>query len=372
MYTIVEKLDWGKLATFVPNKKIPVYNWFYYKEGFARELVMQFINEFNINEKTTVLDPFCGSGNTLLACKELGINAIGFDVLPISVFASRVKTRNYDLIELRRAADKLFEKRFQRPEIINVPSIMKRAFSRYALEDIIFFKEQLRETENNEAAHDLLLLALINAAMKVSWAWKDGGIIKIKKHPAPPLRKLYRRIISRMIKDLKSFRSKPCRIEVDHGDARRIALPSESIDAVITSPPYLNNIDYTKVYEIENWFLEDADMPAIRSYIGLGKEEKFLEELNLPPQAQAYFKDMNIVIEELARVCRDGANVAIIVGNAWLADKVIESDMILAELVEKSDFKVEKIMILNKRAALRNRTEKTGVLRESAVISQKI
>ena len=46
------------------------------------------------------MDPFCGGGTTLLACKELGINSNGFDILPFSVFLSNVKTREYNLEKL--------------------------------------------------------------------------------------------------------------------------------------------------------------------------------------------------------------------------------------------------------------------------------
>ena len=84
------KPDLAELATFVPNKKTPIYNWFYYKEGFSKELVELLINDFRLHKGQLVLDPFCGSGTTLLACKQNNINSIGFDVLPISIFASKI------------------------------------------------------------------------------------------------------------------------------------------------------------------------------------------------------------------------------------------------------------------------------------------
>ncbi|MCK4714675.1 MAG: hypothetical protein KAT35_03810, partial [Candidatus Aenigmarchaeota archaeon] len=94
-FRVQEKLGWGKLATFVPNKDLPVYNWFYYKEGFSRDLVMELLRMFSPGRKEWVLDPFCGAGTTMLACTESGVNSVGFDAHPVSVFASRVKTRAY-------------------------------------------------------------------------------------------------------------------------------------------------------------------------------------------------------------------------------------------------------------------------------------
>jgi len=93
------KKDWGFYATFVPNKKLPLYNWYYYKEGFARELVFKLLDLFDM-KNGLVLDPFCGSGTTLLACKERGIESIGLEILPGSLLASRVKTRNYSDTDL--------------------------------------------------------------------------------------------------------------------------------------------------------------------------------------------------------------------------------------------------------------------------------
>src|SRR3989304_1710181 len=93
---VEERLEWKEIATFVPNKRLPIYNWFYYKEGFSKELVEKLIEMFGIKENNTVLDPFCGSGTTVVACIQNGVNAIGFDVLPTAVFASQVKTAKYN------------------------------------------------------------------------------------------------------------------------------------------------------------------------------------------------------------------------------------------------------------------------------------
>ena len=82
----------------MPNKDLAVYNWYYYKEGFSRELVMRLLDMFSPQGK--VLDPFCGVGTTLLACRERGIPSEGMDVHPVSVFASRVKLADYDTLSL--------------------------------------------------------------------------------------------------------------------------------------------------------------------------------------------------------------------------------------------------------------------------------
>lgn len=357
---IEEKIEWKDLATFIPNKKTPVYNWFYYKEGFSRELAFKIIDMFRHDASLPVLDPFCGSGTTLLACRELGINSVGFDVLPVSVFASKTKVRDYDPEEIRWIYSR-FRKKFEKLDW-DYPPFMKRAFSKYAIQDISLLMRDIARVED-EKYKDFFLLALINASMKCSYARKDGGAIKVRKWTAPPLRIMFRNVLKRMTKDTKRIGFKPCEAFVETCDARRMELEDESIGSIITSPPYLNNIDYTKVYSIEEFFIHSKGLPPLRSYIGSKVSDKSF--MRLPPAAVSYFLDMKKVLEEMHRVCVEGANVGIVVGNGYIPREVVDSDVILAKIAEDIGFSAEKIIVLNKRFALEGRTEKVGVLRES-------
>lgn len=410
-YALEPKPEWGLLATFIPNKRSPVYNWLYYKEGYSADLVFKLIEEFGLEPGKTILDPFCGCGTTLLACKQRGIEAVGVDVQPVAVFASSVKTRDYDINKLKEGVRALLANRFEKPRKAEAPAIVKKCFSKYALEDIFFFRRIINAVED-EDVRNFLLLGLVNAAMKVGWAWKDGGVIKVKKHPSPPLRKMLSKTLGRMIKDLEKFgvqkdamassekgdelanrlslnnKDEAARalaasqemsshspvIIVAMGDARKLPLADNSIDAVITSPPYLNQIDYQRVYAIENWIISGEVAPALRSFIGgAPTETEFLKERGMPTQAQLYFEDINSVLAELWRVCKGGARIAVVIGNAYFPPphEPVESDVVFAELAEKLGFTVEKIFVLNQCAALRQRTEKVGLLRESLVLMRK-
>lgn len=375
-HKVEERLEWKELATFMPNKPLPVYNWFYFKEGFSKQLVDILIDMFKLNQGDTVLDSFCGSGTTLLACKQKSINSVGLDVLPTAVFASRVKTADYDVEKLRGEAKLLFRPKFRKLQR-DFPKIMRAMINKYALEDIAFFSSIINDLENK----DFFTLALMNSSIKVSYAWKDGGVIKIKRHPTPPLRKLFQRTVYRMIKDvgdqektnaanhmtqsrkMHSVRHAVLRPStlVLQQDARTVSLQDDSVDAVITSPPYLNNIDYTKLYAIEDFFMKMRHVPSIRSFLGVRGDTD---------QKEAYFEDMKKMLEELYRVCKPSAHVAIVIGNAWLGEE-IESDFITSYLAEEIGFGVEKIFILNKRFALEQRTIKKGLLRESLIIMKK-
>jgi DNA modification methylase len=361
-HKVEERLDWKELATFVPNKTLPVYSWFYYKEGFAKQLVEELIKMFALKPGDTVLDPFCGSGTTLLACSQNGLDAVGLDVLPTAIFASTVKAMKYDPEQLRSEAKTLFRRRFMRLNW-EFPKIMRMMINKYALEDIAFFLDIIDGLQNK----DFFTLALLNASIKVSYAWKDGGVIKIKKHPTPPLRKLFQRVVYRMIKDVESETTASqsdilCgHVRVAQCDAREMKVDDQSVDAIITSPPYLNNIDYTKLYAIEDYFMEKRRVPSVRSFLGLRDKEETKE---------AYFEDMELVLGEMHRVLKPKGKAAIVIGNAYI-DGEVESDFIISWLAHKTGFEVEKILVLNKRFALENRTEKKGVLRESLIVLKK-
>ena len=375
---MVERLDLGELVTFVPNKNIPVYNWFYFKEGFSRDFVHMMMDKFKLGEEHWVLDPFLGTGTTLLGCKERGINGIGIEVNPLFLFIANAKITDYDIDELREWSRWLFSQKFEKPSLQNLPPLVKRAFNKYNLEDIIFFRDKIMEIENRKIAN-FFLLALMRAASKVTYAYKDGAVIKIIKKPTPPFRPFYKRIVKRMIRDLKRMTFQPSALITYLGDARRMTnVSDEDVDAIITSPPYLNKIEYTRVYEIEmTLFLGSDIVNPIRSYIGLLPRKKtrelpsFLSDLNLPPVAMDYFMDMWKVLNEMYRVLTPGGSVALVVAEGIFPDRIVESDVIIGRMAHEIGFRVPEIWVVNRRVATRNRTIKIGVARESIVFMKK-
>ncbi len=385
MYRIEERLEWGKLATFVPNKKEPVYNWYYYKEGFAKDMVFKLAEMLRLEKGQWVLDPFCGVGTTMLACRQLGLNSMGFDVHPVPVFASRVKLADYNLQELEEEIHSLLGKRFTPPKITVDNPLIKRAFAKPTLQDVIFFRNNIMLAKNQKI-RDFLVLGLMNAAMKASYVYKDGAVIKIRKKPVPPLRHMLRRTLFRMLGDLRDFQTEDVQAFAEQGDARRLGIEDEKIDAVITSPPYLNKIEYTRIYEIEQKLFLDfyQTLPHIRSYIGLDIRKLNRDFLRLsdifghrlieglPPEAKPYLMDMLQSIEEMYRVCKKGAKLGIIVGNGCFPAGIVESDVLLSRIAEDAGFRIKKILVLNKRWCTRRRTQKIGIARESLLLWEKV
>ncbi len=330
------------------------------------------LKEFNLGRGNWVLDPFLGSGTTTLACMEVGVNSCGIDSSPLAVFVSQTKTTRYDADLLEKAATYLFLTPFSKPSLEGLDPLVKKAFSRPVLEDVIFFRDKIAEMD--ESVKGFFMLALMRAAMEVSYAYKDGGVIKIVKKPTPPFRKFFRRIIKKMIRDVRSINLEDCDIRIMLGDARVLQLPDEVFDAIITSPPYLNKIEYTTVYKIEyELFLPGVKVDAVRSYLGLNPKnvKDPFPELNLPIIAKAYFSDMQRALSEMFRVLKPKGKVALVVAGGVFPDRVVESDTLIAKLAEDIGFKVNKICIVNRRVATTRRVIKIGEARESIVFMEK-
>ena len=309
----------------------------------------------------------------MLACKQAGIRAVGFDTSPLAVFVSQVKTANYNLETLEEAVRHALKWKFERPR--NIPSSpwLKRAFSKYALEDIFFYKEKITHIENL-VERNFLALGLMDSALKCSYITKDGAVVKIHNGAVPPVGKIFKYKIRRMLRDLRVANLENIETEARVGDARSLELENESVDFAITSPPYLNKIEYTNIYKTEYELFFDLPATKLRSHIGdrvEGVDEFDFEEIRNLPIAQSYFSDMKKVLLELARVCKPSAKLAVVIGGGCFPERAILVDEIFAWVAEQAGFSVKEILVARNSWCTRNRTEKVGEVRESAVVLEK-
>jgi DNA modification methylase len=397
---LVKRPDYRELVTFARCKKEPIYNWFYYKEGYSGELVWNLLKEFNIGKNSTILDPFCGTGNTLLACRQKGYNSIGFDILPLGVFVSNTKLQdNYDMDLLgerirETTALKFGETPLKWPDLKFID--VRKSFSRYARNDLLFFKERIMGIKD-EKIRNFILLALMSIVIPSSNVKRDGGVLRIvKKRHLPPVRHLLRNKLKRMYRDLKKAEPFPEGIVAGAklGDARSLPLEPESIDACITSPPYLNWVDYTKIYAFELAILVNSDeikelrKRSIRSHVGaeygrrVGLRSEKLGEImdkisessrfvKKPQIVEGYFQDMYMAMESIYSSLKEKGKAALVVSNVCLPEITVDADIILAELAEDIGFKAREIMVSNARWCDVHGIRKERPVRESVVLLEK-
>ena len=102
IYDLEQKFDvhdevalFSKLVNFSKNKDTPYHGWFKYREGFSHVLIKELLERSGIGQDEYVLDPFCGSGTTVVEAALNGYSGIGIDINPMSAFISDVKCRSY-------------------------------------------------------------------------------------------------------------------------------------------------------------------------------------------------------------------------------------------------------------------------------------
>ena len=297
------------------------------------------------------------------------------EISPLFKFIAEVKCRRYNTEELRRIREIVFSHKFKRQEV-RVSNSLKQLFPKPVLEDIFFFKNILQSIDD-PVCRDFFTLGLMKAAEMSSYIYRDGAVVKaLKDKPrVPSLRKAFRRVVNAMIKDVERLPLTDARAEIWLGDARRMDFIKDgSVYAVITSPPYLNKIEYTKCYWPEyELFLPNAGPAGLRSYIGVRPHEIDYGEYlgDLPVAAYLYFKDMEKALSEIYRVLADGGKVAMVVGGGVFPNKVIEVDVAIAEVAEKVGFTVDMIMAVGHRVATTRRVVKIGKTRESVIFLSK-
>lgn len=294
------------------------------------------------------------------------------EISPLFALVARVKTADYDTKSLREIRDGIMSERFKRP-VVDVKSFVKKLFSKHALEDLFFLKEKI-DRIGDEKGREFMTLALMTAAGKVSYIYRDGGVVKVRKDiPRPPsLKKTFRRVVNMMIKDVEKLPLTDSKSVIKLGDARRLDfIDDELFDVVITSPPYLNKLEYTSVYGPEyELFMGGATVNPLRSYIGLRPNELYAAE-DTPPAAYLYFKDMGMALAEMYRVLKEGGRAVLVVGGGVFPDRVLDVDVKLAEIAVEKGFDVERIIAVNKRVATTRRVIKIGWSRESILLLSK-
>jgi len=271
---LVDKFGYLQLVTYVPNKSEPIHNWFDYKEGFSKKLVEGLLVEFNARPDELVLDPFCGCGTTPLACQQLGYPAVGVDILDVAVFAAQVKLRtDYELHLMESKISELLAMPFREPES-TFPDIriIPRAFTPQTMQETLFFKEAIL-SESDEGIRDFLMLGLMSILEEVSFTSKDGQFLRLVKKEIPPVREVLGKKLWAMHGDLLGRGQKSLLYPASNtqpptmvlrGDARHLPLDGKSADIAITSPPYLNRYDYSRIYTLELALLFIKDFEELK------------------------------------------------------------------------------------------------------------
>lgn len=379
------------------------HDWYRFVLSFPPHLVRQYLNRFSLSNDETVLDPFCGTGTTLVEAKVNLISAIGIEASPMASFASRVKTNwTKKFPQLKKAGETVVEKaihtctqsdqpilRFN-PEQEKI--ILSNSISERPLHKCLVLLKGIKTIADLEVKN-LLLLALAHIAVSSASNLKFGpevGVSRKKKEDANVFEDFFHRI-STMAQDLELVANNPeIPTTVITADSRHVnlAIPEASIDAVITSPPYPNEKDYTRTTRLEsvilgflknkhdlkrlkqdllrsntrNVYIKDLDDALIpagstvdrianeieRRRIALNKTSGF--ERLYHRVTRLYFGGMKRHFFELRRFLRPGAKLAYVVGDqASYLQVMIRTGELLAEIAHDLGYDVIDLELFRTR-----------------------
>lgn len=353
------------LVTPYQNRMLPIYSWYHFNHSFSRDLVWYLIDKFNLDSQSNILDPFCGSGTTLLAAKEKGISAIGIDILPLSVFISNAKLQNYDIKKIKYKAKELNEhldNNTNYPVSIPEITILRKVFDEKMLSSIFAIKNWIQGIKDENLRY-FFLTSLLSIVEQIAYAKKDGGFLRmVPNKKIPEFKEVLFSKFNEMLTDIEynTNLQNNVRSEAVLGDARQTCFLGESFNAVITSPPYLNRHDYTRVYilELAIGFLKSDDeikelrYKTLRSHVEAknfftcdGYKEpielkeiiKKLEKKSLPNKQvismiRGYFEDMYLVLKEVVKVIKRSGFTAFVIGDVRYGGILIPVSDILIEI----------------------------------------
>ena len=387
--------------SFSSNKTLPIHRWVPWIAGFSSDFVQTALDGF-LSNKGTVLDPFCGVGTTLLGAILNGHNAIGFEINPYAVLASRVKANAYriDLDVFTSAIDDF--RQFYKEKISSnykplsaEPQGFKTRTSFYSplvLYKVLIAQDFVRAIDD-ENVRELFRLAFASTMVSYSnYSYEPSLGRRVSAgreeiHDFPVARAITDKLTD-MAEDIAWAQE---HIERNNLDVRIIGdsffhcrehLSPASVDLIITSPPYLNNYHYNRNTRPQLYWLGYAHSPddlkklenlnfgkfwqTVRDFdridlsftlpqTDIEERLQMLRKLNRDKgpyggngwanYAAAYFNDCYKFAEGIRYVLKQGGAALVVIGNSILQGVMIPTDEYFGKIAEAIGMELVKIDI---------------------------
>lgn len=294
-----------------------------------------------------ILDPFMGSGTTLVEALATGRNGFGTDLDPLSCLIAKAKTTVQNRKELQRLCAQLRTAIIREDDELTVPMSgvknFEHWFSRATWGTLQSIRGNILSLECSDDARTFLLCVFSSILRRVSNAddqsQKTYVSGTLKKNP-PPARPTFMRALDRALKALDHICEHNITTIAQVRNASATALPilDRSIDLIVTSPPYLDSVDYMYNMMVEYFWLGDLLGIETRSKFNDARKRALggkvtKTQYSAPPRvaelidfdalpdyrkaaATAYFINMDTHFAEASRVLKDGKNYVLVIGNS--------------------------------------------------------
>lgn len=405
------------------------HEWYRFVLSFPPHVAREYMERFHLGAEHCVLDPFCGTGTTLVEARKLGITSIGIEANPIAHFASQVKIdwspEPDGLIEHANIIARAALAQLQREGLADVVSLTEDNYSLRALppesfkllltdsisprplhKTLVLLETIRAHYDERYHRHEILALAkaLVFSISNLHFG-PEVGVSTTKKVDAPVV-VAWQANVRAMANDLRELQMHgDAPAEVHRADARQLQgfIKPRSIDAVITSPPYPNEKDYTRTTRLESvllgfinnraelqalkrglmrsntrnvykgdaddtWVAEHGEIQRIAAAIEarrveLGKTSGF--EKLYAKVTKLYFGGMARHLAALRETLKPGAYLAYVVGDQASYFRVmIRTGQLLADVAKPLGYQLVDIDLFRARLATATKEQ----LREEVVV----
>ena len=402
---ITEKFK-GRMLTY------QTHGLYVYPAKFIPQIPQFCIREFS-KPHDVILDPFCGSGTTLVEALLLKRNAYGLDINPLAQLISKVKTIPLDLQQLSKECRSLDQFLSTNPASLNsteeIPSFPNLTywFAPNTLQELVKLQRYIFNIPD-PAIQNLFRLILASIIRDISLADNDQlhpARTKFARQNKPVNLSTYESFRKALIPRLSSMESfsqfdfSDVSVQIIGEDATKINCP-QKVDLAVTSPPYVNALDYVRIHKLEAFWTgllsPEQISPLQRKFIGTDRiyRESYQnsphfsnDELNSLISQIAifdkkragivamYFVRMFENLREVYRLLRPKGYYCIVIGANTIRNIHIPTPKILISYAEE-ELGYENIMnysydIINKRLKIPRASHGGDIKKEWIIILQR-
>jgi len=417
---------YDSIMVFGKNKDVLVHRWYPFVEGYSKEFIEDILQELPFTPQCA-MEPFCGSGTTPVELQNHNIRCYSFEVSPFMHLLAKVKLeRTYSEDRLKYYREKVAA--FLTAPIQDIRSVEaipfgdtvikkdgkeKWNFHDTSLDGILDIRHAINTEVDDERYKKLFTIALASIILQTSNMFRNGKCLSYRKGWCDRvvernevhhffLEKLDT-VIAEDVRILAGQDTKVHNSEICYlGDVRKNIdkVPDNSLDLIITSPPYLNSRDYTDIYMLELKVLQlvkcHEDLQALRkSTIRSHVQVKYsdIEPLDNPRLKQClsemrnseskswnsdilkmicgYFEDMKLLFSAFAKKMRSGGVIYFNVANSAYFGVEVPVDYIIGDIAEDCGFVVREIRKARDLKTSPQQSGHVGKLRESVLVIDK-
>jgi len=322
-----------------------------YPAKYTPQLVNRYLSSF-CKQGYTILDPFCGSGTTVVEGAINGINSVGIDLNPIAYIVSKAKSNKYKESDIQ-LVDKIVKQirtlNNKTSVDIEIPDFPNRNhwFQDNVCLELAVLKQQINLVENSNVK-DLLLCAFSKIIVRVSN--QDSEVrytAKNKNHPDGTVYKLFIETLLDYIDVLKANEhSILAKTEIFNGDTllELNHFTDNHFDFVMTSPPYINTFDYYLYHKLRMFWLDYDHRPVRQKEIG---NHHRIDTKDFDTAKKEYIDSMSNIMNELSRVSKPNSNFVMIIGDGIVDGITIDMSQVISEICQGSNYKIQSVESVN-------------------------